>query len=57
MNGGLQPLYIGANNSAGVYYPSIEELQTTWTIHNPLDELVFRDAPVSNNYNSFCLQC
>ena len=49
VNGGLQPLYIGANNSAGVYYPSIEELQTTWTTNTRWDELVFRDAPVSNN--------
>lgn len=49
INGGLQPLYVGANNSAGVYYPSIEELQTTWTTNTRWDELVFRDAPVSNN--------
>ncbi len=49
INGGLQPLYVGAINSAGVYYPSIEELQTTWTTNTRWDELVFRDAPVSNN--------
>lgn len=49
VNGGLQPLYIGAKNSAGVYYPSIEELQTTWTTNTRWDDLVFRDAPVSNN--------
>jgi len=49
INGGLQPLYIGANNSAGVYYPSIHELQTTWTTNTRWDDLVFRDTPVSNN--------
>jgi len=49
VNGGLQPLYIGATNSAGVYYPSIEELQTTWTTNTRWDDLVFRDTPVSNN--------
>lgn len=49
VNGGLQPLYIGAVNSAGVYYPSIEELQTTWNTNTRWDDLVFRDAPVSNN--------
>lgn len=49
INGGLQPLYVGAVNSAGVYYPSIEELQTTWTTNTRWDDLVFRDTPVSNN--------
>lgn len=49
INGGEQPLYIGANNSAGVYYPSIEELKTTWTTNTRWDDLVFRDTPVSNN--------
>jgi TonB-linked SusC/RagA family outer membrane protein len=49
VNGGLQPLYVGATNSAGVYYPSVEELMTTWTTNTAWDKLVFRDAPVSNN--------
>ncbi len=49
INGGEQPLYVGANNSAGVYYPSIEELQTTWTTNTRWDDLVFRDTPISNN--------
>lgn len=49
VNGGLQPLYIGARNSAGVYFPSINELQTTWTTNTRWDELVFNQAPVSNN--------
>lgn len=49
INGGEEPLYIGAINSAGVYYPSIEELQTTWTTNTRWDDIVFRDTPVSNN--------
>ncbi len=48
INGGLQPLYTGTTNSAGVYYPSIEELQTTWTTNTRWDDLVFR-SPVSDN--------
>lgn len=49
INGGLDPLYIGKTSSTGVYYPSIEELQTTWTTNTRWDDLVFRDTPVSNN--------
>lgn len=49
INGGLDPLYVGKVNSTGVYYPSIEELQTTWTTNTRWDDLVFRDTPVSNN--------
>jgi TonB-linked SusC/RagA family outer membrane protein len=49
INGGLQPLYIGERNSAGVYFPSIQELQTTWTTNTRWDELVFNNRPISNN--------
>lgn len=49
INGGLDPLYIGKTSSTGVYYPSIEELQTTWTTNTRWDDLVFRDTPISNN--------
>lgn len=49
INGGFEPLYVGKTNSTGVYYPSIEELQTTWTTNTRWDDLVFRDTPVSNN--------
>lgn len=49
INGGLDPLYVGKVSSTGVYYPSVEELQTTWTTNTRLDDLVFRDTPVSNN--------
>lgn len=49
INGGLDPLYVGKVSSTGVYYPSVEELQTTWTTNTRWDDLVFRDIPVSNN--------
>lgn len=48
-NGGLTQLYVGAVNSNGVYYPSIEELQTTWTTNTRWDEIVFNKCPVSDN--------
>lgn len=49
INGGLDPLYVGKVSSTGVYYPSVEELQTTWTTNTRWDDLAFRDTPVSNN--------
>ena len=49
INGGLDPLYVGKVRSTGVDYPSVEELQTTWTTNTRWDDLVFRDTPVSNN--------
>src|SRR5699024_5910775 len=50
INGGFQPQYIGAVNPAGVYYPSIEELSNgSWPHNTRWDDIVFRDAPVSNN--------
>ena len=49
INAGLTPQYVGAVNANGVYYPSIEELQTTWTTNTRWEELVLRDTPVSNN--------
>ena len=48
-NSGLTQLYIGAVNANGVYYPSIEELQTTWTTNTRWDEIVFNKAPISDN--------
>lgn len=48
-NAGLVPLYNGSINSSGVYYPSVEELMTTWTTRTDWENLVFRNAPVSNN--------
>lgn len=49
INGGLEPLYVGKVNSTGIYYPSIEELMTTWDVNTRWDELTLRDLPVSNN--------
>ena len=49
INGGLDLLYVGKVSYTGVYYPSVEELQTTWTTNTRWDDLVFRDTPVSNN--------
>src|SRR5690606_31703189 len=41
---------IGAVNPAGIYYPSIEELSTgAWPHNTRWDDIVFRDAPISNN--------
>lgn len=49
LNSGLTPLYVGKTNANGVYYPSLEELRTTWKTNTAWDKLVLRDAPVSNN--------
>ena len=49
INAGLTPQYVGAINANGVYYPSIEELQTTWTTNTRWEDLVLRERPVSNN--------
>ena len=49
INAGQTPQYIGAVNAAGVYYPSVEELMTTWDTNTRWDDLVFRNVPVSNN--------
>ena len=37
INAGLTPQYVGAVNANGIYYPSIEELQTTWTTNTRWD--------------------
>ncbi len=49
VNGGLEPLYVGKVSSTGIYYPSIEELMTTWDVNTRWDELTLRSLPVSNN--------
>ncbi len=49
VNGGQNPQYIGDYNANGVYYPSVEELMTTWTTNTRWDDIVLRDLPVSNN--------
>lgn len=48
-NGGFTPLYIGANNATGVYYPSIQELQSGAYPATAWDKYAFRENPISNN--------
>ena len=51
VNGGFVPLYIGAEDANGVYYPSVKELKNgSWSYNTRWDDMVFRD-PVSNNTN------
>lgn len=51
INGGFVPLYVGAPDPNGVYYPSVNELKNgSWAYNTPWDKVVFRD-PVSNNTN------
>jgi TonB-linked SusC/RagA family outer membrane protein len=49
INGGYEALYVGKVSSTGVYYPSVEELQTTWATNTRWDDIVFRDVTVLNN--------
>lgn len=50
VNGGFPAQYIGAVSPTGIYYPSIEELQNgEWPHNTRWDDLVFREAPVSNS--------
>lgn len=50
INGGFPPQYIGAVSPTGIYYPSIEELQNgDWPHFTRWDDIVFRDAPISNS--------
>ncbi|UII20683.1 SusC/RagA family TonB-linked outer membrane protein [Fulvivirga ligni] len=47
---GFQPIYVGANDPSGVYYPSVEELASgEWPYYTEWDDVVFRDTPISNN--------
>ncbi|MGQ1911111.1 SusC/RagA family TonB-linked outer membrane protein [Marinifilum sp. RC60d5] len=50
-NGGFVPLYVGANDPNGVYYPSVSELKSgSWAYNTRWDDVVFR-TPISNNTN------
>lgn len=50
-NGGFVPIFIGAKDANGVYYPSVQELRNgTWKYNTKWDDVVFRD-PISNNTN------
>lgn len=50
INGGFPPQYIGEVSPTGIYYPSVEELSNgEWPHNTRWDDLVFRDAPISNS--------
>lgn len=50
INGGFPPLYVGETSPTGIYYPSVEELQSgEWPYNTRWDDIVFRDTPISNN--------
>jgi TonB-linked SusC/RagA family outer membrane protein len=51
VNGGFQPLYIGAINPInGVYYPSIQELETgAYPYFTDWTDVVFRDMKITTN--------
>lgn len=49
-NAGLPIIYNGQTNSNGIYYPSVEEIQSgSWPYNTRWDDVVFRKTPVSNN--------
>lgn len=53
-NAGLPIIYDGQTHGNGVYYPSIDEIQTgAWKYHTNWADVVFRDHPVSNNTSVF----
>ncbi|MGE0078022.1 MAG: SusC/RagA family TonB-linked outer membrane protein [Bacteroidales bacterium] len=50
INAGYQPLYNGTTQPNGVYYPSVEEIISgSWPYYTRWDDVVFRDAPITNN--------
>ncbi|MFA6335986.1 MAG: TonB-dependent receptor [Bacteroidales bacterium] len=50
INADETPLYTGTTFSNGVYYPSVEEIQSgEWPYYTKWDEIVFRSVPVSEN--------
>lgn len=52
INGGMTPLYIGAVDPLGTYYPSLGEIATgAWGHYTDWESLVLRNNPVSTNTN------
>lgn len=50
INGDLAPLYIGAVNSTGIYYPSVQQIEEgIWPYYTDWSKTVFRDQPISNS--------
>lgn len=51
-NGGMTPLYIGATDRLGTYYPSLGEIASgSWGYNTDWESLVLRNSPVSTNTN------
>ncbi|PPK99428.1 TonB-linked outer membrane protein, SusC/RagA family [Parapedobacter indicus] len=49
INGGMPPLYVGAVNSTGIYYPSVREIQDgTWPHFTDWADVVFRDNALTH---------
>jgi len=49
-NAGQPPLYNGAINAAGVYYPTVNEIASgAWPYFTRWDKVVLRDLPMLNN--------
>ncbi|SBW06864.1 TonB-dependent receptor [uncultured Dysgonomonas sp.] len=49
INGGIAPLYIGAVNSTGIYYPSVKEIEDgTWPFYTDWTKEVFRNTPMQS---------
>ena len=52
INGGMTPLYIGAADPLGTYYPSLDEIASgAWGHYTDWESLVMRGNPVSTNTN------
>jgi TonB-linked SusC/RagA family outer membrane protein len=50
INSNFDPLYVGAVAPSGLYYPSLEEVESgAWPYFTDWADIVFRDAPVLNN--------
>ncbi len=49
INGNMPPLYVGAVNSTGIYFPAVDEIQSgAWPHFTDWSKVVFRDNPVNN---------
>jgi len=50
INAGETPIFTGTTFSNGVYYPSVEEIESgEWPYYTRWDDIVFRDVPLTEN--------
>ncbi len=50
INSGFKPLYIGEYSTNGVYYPSLQEVESgSWSTYTDWASIVFRPTPLLNN--------